>query len=308
MPRTVNHSTARADWTRSQRVKNATIALLIGIAYVAARPVARRLPKVTRRALELTLWSIARLLHFTRVSVAMKAAKSLARQQEQGVPLRSSALHRRLSRTFAEIALDVLAPEHQAYDAFAPEAEGMLQGLRSSAAPSMIVSLHLGNWERVGRSLAKELPTFAAVTRRAYDPRLDVYFTRLRGYPTIAISTRVTENARALMKHLRQGGILGVPMDVRTRAPSLEVRMLGRPARLPIGPVRLVKRLRTRLWVASLAPHGADGESAVDLEELSVDGDEATVLQRIADAFSCRIRALPDHWLWPAAPFVDDQA
>jgi lauroyl/myristoyl acyltransferase len=309
---------AHLAWTPRQRVKNAILVFLLATIYRALRLPARVFPNACRRLLSYVFRALVCSMHMARTRIARATEQAWKKGIAGNAPSSLANVHRRLCQTFAEIAVDTLAPEHQAFDVLTARAQALVDQRFPKPVPpnaeapfppaGIVVSLHLGNWERVGRTLAKVLPTFCAVTRRAYDPRLDVYYARLRKYPTLPVATRATHDVRAMMKHLRRGGILGVPMDLQTRAPSLTVTMLGQPARLPVGPVRLAKRLKTHLWVANLTPLGATKGTAVDLEELSLEGDEAAVLQRIADAFTSRIRGLPDHWLWPAAPFVDDQS
>src|SRR5262249_37040630 len=82
-------------------------------------------------------------------------------------------------------------------------------------------SAHLGPWERVANSLVTAGIPLTVVAREPYDPGLAFVYERLRdrrGVPTVY---RGRSGAGAsLLRVLRRGGVLGIPMDLRTRALS----------------------------------------------------------------------------------------
>jgi hypothetical protein len=47
-----------------------------------------------------------------------------------------------------------------------------------------------------------------------------------------------------ILRALRGGHVLGVPMDLRSRVPSCDAPFLGRVAPTPVGPARIALRTR----------------------------------------------------------------
>jgi KDO2-lipid IV(A) lauroyltransferase len=147
---------------------------------------------------------------------------------------------------------------------------------------------------------------FAAVAREAYDPRLTRIYDRLRGdRGLITIYRGAPGAAAALLRTLRRGHVLGIPMDLASRVPSIEVPFLGHPAPTPVGPARLALRTGAAVVVGVPAPDGDGGlvlaVTRVDTADLDGSTDEQRerlVSTRINEVLSAHIRALPEAWLW----------
>jgi lauroyl/myristoyl acyltransferase len=99
--------------------------------------------------------------------------------------------------------------------------------------------------------------------------------------------------------------VLGIPMDLASRVPSVEVPFLGHLARTPVGPARLALRTRSQVVVGVPAPR-QDDPAALELaitriatDDLDASPESERILStRINDALSMRIRALPASWVW----------
>lgn len=172
----------------------------------------------------------------------------------------------------------------------------------SGGAGVVLASAHLGPFERVATTLA-QATDFAAVGRESYDPRLMRIYERLRRYEIVY---RGMPGAGVrMMRVLKAGRVLGIPMDLRTRAPSLLSPLLGRPAPTASGPARLALRARASVVVATAAPGSRAGEpivvtvSRITTDDLAGDDTDAQRLtDRINAALDERIRALPTMWPW----------
>ena len=76
-------------------------------------------------------------------------------------------------------------------------------------------------------TLAAAVP-LSVVARESYDPRLGYVYQRLRRYDTVY---RGAPGAgMRMMRVLRRGAVLGIPMDLRTRAPIAIAPGIGRAA------------------------------------------------------------------------------
>lgn len=106
-----------------------------------------------------------------------------------------------------------------------------------------------------------------------------------------------------MLRTLRRREVLGIPMDLRSRVPSVEVPFLGVPAATPIGPARLALRTGAAVVVATPAPSAAGLVLTVTRVEVADLDPRAplsatTLTARLNDELSARIRALPALWPW----------
>lgn len=189
-----------------------------------------------------------------------------------------------------------------------PYAEGARAVLDEALAEGhgvVFASGHLGPWESVAATLVASGIDFTAVAREPYDPRLGALYDRLRGGRGVRAIYRGAPGAPTrLVRTLRRGGVLGIPMDLASRVPSIEVPFLGHLARTPVGPARLALRVRAAVVVGVPAPSPRAGALELAVARIAT-GDldtspegELALTTRINDALSQRIRALPEAWVW----------
>lgn len=280
-------------WSAPQRLKNDAIAwgvrALLTLAERSDRTTLTRYGATLGRALHAFLPG-ARAIARTQLALAFpeRDARALARAT-------FVALGARLGEAVASLATP------PSLLAFAPGARERLDEAIAEGRGVVLASAHLGPFERVARTLAENAP-LTVVTRESYDPRLDAIYTRLRPYPTIP---RGTPGAGVRMvRVLRDGGVLGIPMDLRTRAPSALVRFLGQSA-VPMasGPARLALRTGAACVVATAAP-ASGGGIVVDVERIATtrgkadDAATARLTQTLASALERRIHDIPTEWPW----------
>jgi len=291
-------------WTRAQRVKNDLLWLLTS----AAIAVTSRLPP---RALRATGVALGRLAHVLIPSARRLAVANVAIAFPE-LDLRARrALVARTYRTLGGYLGDAVAmldPGRPVTSLpFAPSARETLDTAIAEQRGVVFASAHLGPWERVAATLvASELP-FTAVAREAYDPRLTRLYDRLRGGRGLPTIYRGAAGAgAALLRTLRRGHVLGIPMDLASRVPSVDVPFLGRTAPTPVGPARLALRTGAAVVVGVPSPIDRSASTALELTitridthdlEASPEGERA-LTARINDALSARIRALPEGWVW----------
>jgi KDO2-lipid IV(A) lauroyltransferase len=152
----------------------------------------------------------------------------------------------------------------------------------------------------MARALVDARLPITVVGKVPYDPRFLPLFMRLRaGVPTVM---RGAPSAGiAMVRALRRGGMLGVPMDFATRAESVDSYFFDQPAKTACGPARLALRTGAAVVVGTAA-RGNDGLLCVTCTRIPTDdlatGDEVRLTRRIDEELSRRIRALPDSWPW----------
>ncbi|MEZ4261344.1 MAG: lysophospholipid acyltransferase family protein [Polyangiaceae bacterium] len=191
------------------------------------------------------------------------------------------------------------------------ESVQVLAEARADGRGVVLASAHLGPWERVAATLATACP-LTVVGREAYDARLTRVLEAVRQRAGVRCIYRGAPGAgAAMLRVLKRGEILGIPMDFRSRVPSVMAPFLGRLAPTAVGPARIALRRRARVVVATAAPMpvdaadgGADVLGAVTVEHVDTSGlaaDDAGELElttRINARLSRRILDAPDAWPW----------
>ncbi len=187
---------------------------------------------------------------------------------------------------------------------FDPASAALLDAMVAEARGVLLVSAHLGNWERVAHALVGRGLPLTTIARESYDPRFLAWYTRVRG-PVGVIYRGSAGAATRIVRVLRRGLVLGVPMDLRSRVPSADVPFLGHPAPTPVGPARLALRTGARVVVVTLAP-AAEGDgpcitaTAIETDDLPPGPDgERALTERLNHELSARILRMPEAWLWP---------
>ncbi len=196
------------------------------------------------------------------------------------------------------------------------ESEAVLEAARATGRGVMLLSAHLGPYEDVARSLLLHGVPLLAVTKAAYDPRLDFVFERLReGLPTVARDEAGA--AMRMVRHLRRGDVLGVPMDLASRVPSVSAPFFGVPAQTPVGPARIALRTGAAIVVCTAVraktQKGQPLAYAMRVTPVTTDElerpdatPEQVLTARINDELCERIRGLPEAWPWMHPRFRGD--
>lgn len=162
----------------------------------------------------------------------------------------------------------------------------------------VFASAHLGPWEQVAMSLVNAGLPLSVVAREPYDPRFGELYRRLRDARGVRTIYRGASGASIkLVRALRTGGVLGVPMDLASRVPSIDVPFLGTMAPTAVGPARLAIRTGA-VVVVGTAARSADGSLGIAVTRIAPSSCERELTTRINDELGARIRALPELWPW----------
>ncbi len=287
-------------WGRAQALKNDVIYGVVCVALAVCRPLPARALRVLGR-------TIGRVAH-----VIFRRARRIAREnvalafpalndEEQGALVRRSflALGEHLGAAIASLRPDATLVPLDLGDADLAVIEEALAGGRGV----VFASAHLGAWERLGATLVAAGVPLTTIAREAYDPRLDAIYDRLRGGRGVRAIYRGRPGAGARMvRVLRDGGVLGVLMDLRSRVPSIDVPFLGHDAPTAIGPARLALRTGAAVIVGACAPGGRTRIERVCTADLATLPDPSAraraLTARINEALSRFILDMPEGWVW----------
>lgn len=272
-------------WAWPQRAKNSLLFAVATSSLAIAGLMPARLLRACGRALGFVAWLVPGLRRIAEANVARAlpdAAPGFVREN-------FLALGERLGEVVA--GLDASKP--LAALPFLPGAREVLDEAIAEGRGVVFASAHLGPWERVAASLVAAGLPITVVAREPYDPRFAPLYDRLRGGRGVRAIYRGAPGAGvALVRALRKGGVLAIPMDLATRASSIVAPFLGIPARTAVGPARLAIRTGAVVVVGAASPEG------MFFERLPSLADENELTARINAALSARILAWPTAWLW----------
>lgn len=296
-PEVTDGSTSVADvreggrWTLAQRAKND----VLYVAIEAALALATRVPSRVLRHAGRAVGAVAHAFVPSAKRIARdNVANAFPEMSEREVRALVRRNYRRLGERLAEAvaSLDVRREIEPL-----PFADGALETLRDALSEGrgmVFASAHLGPWERVAATLVAAGLPFTAIAREAYDPRLTPIYDRLRGGRGVRVIYRSEPGSAAkLLRTLRSGGMLGIPMDLASRVPSVEVPFLGVPAKTPVGPAKLAVRTGAAVVVGTIGRLGTITATRIERSSDCVD-----LTARINEELGRRIREIPEEWVW----------
>ena len=190
------------------------------------------------------------------------------------------------------------------------DALAVLEEARAEGRGVLFASAHLGPWERVAASLVSAGVPLVTMAREAYDPRLTKVLVRLRERHGVRAIFRGSPGAAArILRTLKGGGVLGMPMDLASRVPSVHAPFLGISAPTPVGPARLALRTGAAVVVGTFASPGLVRIRRIETGDLAPDeGGELELSRRLNEEISARILSAPEHWPWMHDRFIGQKA
>ena len=296
-------------WTPLQAAKNHAL-------YAAAHALLFLLRPLSTPSLRRLGRTLGRALYVAGLSPRRIALENLARVYPE------KTLHERralASRAYAQLGSylgDTVAQLHRR-DPFVPLAfeDGSREVLEDALREGhgvLFASAHLGPWERVAGSLVRHGFPLTTLARESYDPRFVGLYDKLRaGVGVRAIYRGSAVAPLQIVRTLRRGGLLGVPMDLRSRVTSVDAPFLGSLAKTPVGPARIALRTGCSVVVGTAVPALVDPRDdsfdcplalrvtripSADLTA-TIPG-EIELTRRVNDELSARIRAFPEAWVW----------
>jgi KDO2-lipid IV(A) lauroyltransferase len=196
----------------------------------------------------------------------------------------------------------------ESYVTFAPGAEARLRQVMAEGRGLVMVSGHIGHWELLARRLVRAGIPCATVARSGTNPVLHAVLDRFRAEGKFEVLLRDDPGtARAIIRCLRQGKLLGLLIDQDTAVQGLFVPFFGRPAWTPRAAGDLALRFRAPvavIWSRRRGPGAGDGhELSIELVPYDAGAaDRGAESERITAACTARleaaIRARPAEWVW----------
>jgi Kdo2-lipid IVA lauroyltransferase/acyltransferase len=290
-------------WSVAQRLKNDVIFVTITAALAVAQRLPPRLARALGRGLGLAAWTLVpqlRRLAIANVALALPEIAPAARKDFV------RTVYRELGTLLGDVVATLDPRRPITPLPFLPGARECLESAIAEGRGVVFASAHLGPWERVAASLVLAGIPLTVVAREPYDPRLGRIYRRLREARGVRTVYRGASHAGvALVRALRRGAVLGIPMDLASRVPSADIPFLGAPAPTPLGPARLALRTGAAVVVGTAA-RAKDGSLGLSFVRIPAASSAEELTARINAELSAHIRAMPEAWPWMHARWATE--
>lgn len=194
--------------------------------------------------------------------------------------------------------------------------EDALEALRlADEAGAVFVCPHLGNWEISVVPVARRATRHAAVYTRIKNPLFEARIFDVRSkYYSGGLHPRGPAAAKALSRHLRGGGSVGVMADLRDDHYDCMTPFFGRYAPSTVFPATLARHYQRPLIADCLIRTGP-GRFKMKIETIPVprtvdrSADIYAATAAVQACFERWIRKDPEQWLWTHRRYYrDDRA
>lgn len=166
----------------------------------------------------------------------------------------------------------------------------------------VFVSGHVGSWELLARTVSLAGYPCQTIAKETSDPRLTRMVERFRASSKLKSIWRGRDGAaKAMLRALKQGEILGLLIDQDTDVQSLWVPFFGKPAKTPRAAADLALRTGAKVVLGFCQRQGE--RYRLSMREVSAEGlkgeDGARELTaRLTQGIEDAIRAAPEQWVW----------
>ena len=172
-----------------------------------------------------------------------------------------------------------------------------LGAARVAGRPIILMTAHFGNYDAVRGKLSREGYPMAALYRPMRNSAFNAHY--VRAISTIAAPVFPTDGRgiTRLIKHLRDGGVIGIVADVASRkAPVLS--FFDRAAHTPLSSAEWALKYDA-LLVPVFGIRQDDGLSfTIRVEEPIAPGTPEAMMQGYNDVVEALAREMPDQWFW----------
>jgi KDO2-lipid IV(A) lauroyltransferase len=221
---------------------------------------------------------------FERDRVAREAFDNFGRVMAEYAQLPS------LWRTSWDSIVDVAGKEH-------------MQRAVAGKKGAIVFTAHIGNWEIIPMVLAHAGKPTMLVYRAANNPLIDRRLAEIRGLYTAALAAKGADGARAIVDHVKSGGLVYMVVDQKMNT-GIEIPFFGVGAMTGKAIARMAMRHGCDLIPARCERLGSS-QFRVSFEapwfvagDYRDDADMRDALIKLNLKFEEWIRATPGQWLW----------
>jgi KDO2-lipid IV(A) lauroyltransferase len=206
-------------------------------------------------------------------------------------------------------AIDVLRMPSLKVDDVEQDVEGLevleeLRALTGNGQGVLLAIPHSGSWDMAGVIChLKGFPMFF-IARRQKNPLTDEFLNQMRGTTGVETVLNDTTVLRGVIRKLKQGKVLAILPDVRSRTPALAIDFLGGSANLGAGMAMFSRQTGAPILPACLVREGLHRHRwqtfAPVYPDLSVDKqtDWERMTRHVLGLFDAFIREHPENYFW----------
>ena len=182
------------------------------------------------------------------------------------------------------------------------DARRILDEVLAERKGAIVISGHIGNWEILGQAIAAAGYPIATIAQTSYDPRVTAWLNEWRTRRGLQIVWREGNSGKAILRVLRNNGLMAFLIDQGTETAGEYVPFFGRPAFTPTTPAALA--LRTGAPVIFCWHHRRGKLHKITFERVRYvqTGDNKQDVLALTTELSTRleaaIRAVPEQWVW----------
>ncbi|MFL5356057.1 lysophospholipid acyltransferase family protein [Archangium sp.] len=167
----------------------------------------------------------------------------------------------------------------------------------------VFISGHVGNWELLARRVARAGYPSQSIAKETTDPRLTALVEQFRARGGVRSIWRGQEGAaRAMLRALKAGEILGLLIDQDTKVQSVFVPFFGELAATPRAAADLALRTGAAVVVGFCQREGEGYRLWMEEVPWQAGGDREADAVALTAALSLRIEAAirraPEQWVW----------
>jgi KDO2-lipid IV(A) lauroyltransferase len=175
-----------------------------------------------------------------------------------------------------------------------------VEAVLAARRPLVMISAHCGNWELLGPAFACRGVPVVGPARPVEAAALQRLLADFReSFGTRALNRNSLGSSRELLGALRQGRVLGMFIDQDTlKAESVWVPFFGRPARTPVGALKIALH-QEAVVLAAFIERRSDGRHQIRILppcELPAEPRAATAL--LTAEIEQQVRRCPEQWVW----------
>ncbi len=161
------------------------------------------------------------------------------------------------------------------------------------------VTAHFSNWEIIPQYLACKGYNIGVIGKKLFDENLNEIVGKTRRKSGVKVFDR-DKISKDLIKELKNGMFLGVLVDQDTRVESKIINFLGRPAKTPVAPALLAKKLNCYL-LTLFSLRRKDGFYKIIINK-PYDDIINTDVEKLAEKYNNEISEMilkyPCQWAW----------
>jgi KDO2-lipid IV(A) lauroyltransferase len=246
---------------------------------------------------------IGAVAHFVAVGERTRALRHLSSAlggvpSDRRVKTIVRGVFRELGRSVVELCRLRNSPDRVPQVLVTKSSREALDGAVAEGKGVVFVSGHMGNWEMMAVTLAKNGYPISTVAKESYDPGFTQVIDEFRSrFGVRAIFRGRPGASAAMLRILKTKRVLGFMIDQDTSVPSVFVPFFGRMASTPVGAAVFALRTGAPVVVGSIHRR-RNGSHVVHIERCFIPDGAKEATAMLTQQLERRIRRHPSDWVW----------